>query len=284
MSLHRVREGLKEERTVCINRIRGVLAEFGLVFAQNPKVLRAVLADVIEDASNELSAMARHVLQRAFDHWRELDEHMRWCDSQGGQHVRSSPAAQRAAKITGIGELGASGLTAGVGDFHQFKGGHQLGAWLGLVPKQNSSGGKTSLGRIVDPAAAAARGGCRRWRGPCRPCAGQSVQGVFVEHWSISFAVEVSGSRGRACCRARQRRGRGRRQVVAAIHGRSRIESTLRKLANGSSAPRAGRLKSAGAASARQALRPGRRGSLARGAGGASICQRTTRRAQRRCD
>jgi len=149
MSLHRVREGLKEERTGCINRIRGVLAEFGLVFGQGPKLLRAELADVIEDASNELSAMARRVLQRAFDHWRELDEHMRWCDRQVGQHVRSSPAAQRAAKITGIGELGASALTAGVGDFNQFKGGHQFGAWLGIVPSQNSSGGKTVLGRIT---------------------------------------------------------------------------------------------------------------------------------------
>jgi transposase len=134
---------------VGLNQIRGVLAEFGLVFAQSPNVLRSVLADVIEDASNELSATARRVLQRAFDHWRELDEHMRWCDTQVGQHVRSSPAAQRAAKIIGIGELGASACTAGVGDFHQFKAGHQLGAWLGLVPKQNSSGGKTSLGRIT---------------------------------------------------------------------------------------------------------------------------------------
>ena len=149
MSLHRVREGLKEERTGCINRIRGVLAEFGLVFGQGPKLLRAELADVIEDASNELSAMARRVLQRAFEHWRELDEHMRWCDRQVGHHVRSSPAAQRAATITGIGELGASALSAGVGDFKQFHSGHQFGAWLGIVPSQNSSGGKTSLGRIT---------------------------------------------------------------------------------------------------------------------------------------
>ena len=104
---------------------------------------------MIEDAGNELGTTARLVLQRAYDHWRELDEHMRWCDRQVGLHVRSSPAAKRAARITGIGQLGASALTAGVGDFHQFKGGHQFGAWLGLVPKQNSSGGKTSLGRIT---------------------------------------------------------------------------------------------------------------------------------------
>ena len=149
MSLHRVREGLKEERTACINQIRGVLTEFGLVFGKSPKVLRAALADVIEDASNELSMTARLVLQRAFDHWRELDEHLRWCDQQVGQHVRASPAAKRAAKIIGIGELGASALTAGVGDFKQFASGHQFGAWLGLVPRQDSSGGKTRLERIT---------------------------------------------------------------------------------------------------------------------------------------
>ena len=149
MSLHRVREGLKEERTSCINRIRAVLAEHGLVFGKSPKALRAVLADVIEDASNELSTRARLVVQRAFDHWRELDEHMRWCDQQVGQHVRSCPEAKRAAKITGIGELSASALVAGVGDFKQFKAAHQFGAWLGVVPSQDSSGGKTRLGRIT---------------------------------------------------------------------------------------------------------------------------------------
>jgi len=149
MSLHRVREGLKEEGTACISRIHGVLAEFGLVFGKSPKVLRAVLADVIEDASNELSTTARLVLQRAFDHWRELDAHMLWCDQQVGQHVRNTPAAQLAAKVIGIGEISASAMTAGVGDFRQFKNGAQFGSWLGLVPRQDSSGGTTRLGRIT---------------------------------------------------------------------------------------------------------------------------------------
>ena len=149
MALHRVREGLKEERTACINRIRGVLSEFDLVFGKSPKVLRAVLAEVIEDASNELPGRARLVVQRAFEHWREIDEHLKWCDRQIGEHVRGSEEAQRAARINGIGQIGASALTAGVGDFKQFKGGHQLSAWMGLVPGQNSSGGKTVLGRIT---------------------------------------------------------------------------------------------------------------------------------------
>ena len=149
MALHRVREGFKEERTACINRIRGVLGEFALVFGKSPKVLRAVLADVIEDASNDLTAVARMTVQQAYEHWRELDERMRWCDQQIGAHVRGSPEAKRAAKVGGIGEIGASALTAGVGDFKQFKSGDQFGAWLGIVPSQNSSGGKASLGRIT---------------------------------------------------------------------------------------------------------------------------------------
>ena len=149
MSLHRVREGFKEERTACINRIRGVLGEFGLVFAKSAKVLRAVIVQVIEDADNELSGVARLVVQRALEHWRELDEHMRWCDARIGQHVRASEAAKRAAKVIGIGEIGASALTASVGEFKQFKSADQFGAWLGIVPRQNSSGGKASLGRIT---------------------------------------------------------------------------------------------------------------------------------------
>ena len=149
MVLHRLREGFKEDRTACINRIRGALTEFGLVFGKSPKVLRAALPEVLEDAANELSGVARMALQDAFEHWRHLDDHMRWCDRQIGQHVRSSAAAKRAASINGIGEIGASAFTAGVGDFAQFDSAGQFGAWLGLVPRQNSTGGKPSLGRIT---------------------------------------------------------------------------------------------------------------------------------------
>jgi transposase len=126
-----------------------LLAEHGLVFGKSPKALRAKLADVLEDAANELSGRARLVLQQAYEHWRELDEHIVWCDRQVGQHVRSSEQAQRVIKITGIGELGASAMVGGVGEFKQFKSAKQFGAFVGLVPSQNSSGGKASLGRIT---------------------------------------------------------------------------------------------------------------------------------------
>jgi transposase len=149
LCVHRLREGVKEERTACINRIRGLLAEFGLVFAQSPKVLRLVLADVIEDASNEMGTLARLTLQRAQAQWRELDEHLAWCDECIAEHVRANEQVKTATTLLGVGPITASAVVAAVGDFRQFRNGAQFGAWIGLVPKQHSSGGKARLGRIT---------------------------------------------------------------------------------------------------------------------------------------
>jgi transposase len=149
LAVHRLREGLKEERTAQINRIRSLLAEFGLVFARSPEVLRAALADVIEDASNELPGVARLALQRAHLHWLEIEEQMNWCDERIAAHVRSDERAKKAATLLGIGPITASALVASVSDFAQFANARQFGAWLGLVPSQNSTGGKASLGRIT---------------------------------------------------------------------------------------------------------------------------------------
>ncbi len=147
--IHRLREGYKEERTACINRIRGLLAEFGVIVSQSPEALRAQLPDVIEDAGNEMPHLARVALQRAQLQWLELECHIAWCDERIAAHVKADEQAQAAAQLIGIGPVTASALAASVGDFRQFKTAAQFGAWLGLVPSQNSSGGKTSLGRIT---------------------------------------------------------------------------------------------------------------------------------------
>ena len=149
LCVHRLREGFKAERTACINRIRGLLGEFGLVFAKSPAALQAVLTDVLEDASNEMNTLARLVLQRAQSQWRELDEHMAWCDERIAAHARDNPAVKTAATLMGIGPIGASAAVATVGDFKQFRHGAQFGAWIGLTPRQDSSGGKNRLGGIT---------------------------------------------------------------------------------------------------------------------------------------
>jgi transposase len=141
--------GYTAERTALINRIRGALAEFGLVFPQSPEALGRVLAEVLEDASNEPTGIARLVLQRAHLNWIDLDLQMKWCDERIEAHARSDERVSKAAALLGIGPIGASALVASVGDFKQFDNARQFGAWLGLVPSQNSTGGKAKLGRIT---------------------------------------------------------------------------------------------------------------------------------------
>ena len=149
LCIHRLREGFKAERVACINRIRGLLAEFGLVFPQKPEVLRQALPETIEDASNELGGLARLALQRAWVQWQELDEHMHWCDQRIAAHLKTNEQVRQAQQLMGVGPVTASAVVATVGDFHQFKDGAQFGAWLGLTPRQHSTGGKNNLGKIT---------------------------------------------------------------------------------------------------------------------------------------
>ena len=119
------------------------------MFAQKPAVLREALPDAIEDASNELGSLARLALQRAWSQWQELDAHLTWCDERIAAHLKADAQARQAEQLLGVGPVTASAVVASVGDFHQFKNGAQFGAWLGLVPRQHSSGGKNNLGRIT---------------------------------------------------------------------------------------------------------------------------------------
>lgn len=84
LCVHRLREGLKEERGACINRIRGLLAEFGLVVAQSPKALSECLSEMIEDAENDLPGVARLVIERARSQWQEIDAHIQWYSGSSG--------------------------------------------------------------------------------------------------------------------------------------------------------------------------------------------------------
>jgi len=149
LCVHRLREGYKSDRTSCINRIRGLLMEFGLVFPKTPEALLRVLSDVLEDASNELTDVARLALQQAQEHWRFLEERLHWCDQRIAAHVRDDAQAKRAMQVMGIGPITASAFVLTVSNPSTFRNGAQLGAWLGLVPSQHSTGGKAKLGRIT---------------------------------------------------------------------------------------------------------------------------------------
>lgn len=94
-------------------------------------------------------AAARCCAASSSAQWRELEEHIAWCDERIAQYVRDNAAVRQAAQLTGIGPVGASAVVATVDDFKQFKNGAQFGAWCGITPRQHSSGGKTQLGRIT---------------------------------------------------------------------------------------------------------------------------------------
>ncbi|ANJ72932.1 transposase [Ralstonia insidiosa] len=149
LSLHRLREGYKADRTGCINRLRGLLGEFGLVFPQSPEKLRAKLGETLEDASNELPGDLRLGLQQLHLHWIHLDLQIHWCEQRIAQHARSNAQASAAMQLMGVGFITASAVAASVGDLKQFANARQFAAWLGLVPSQHSSGGKASLGGIT---------------------------------------------------------------------------------------------------------------------------------------
>jgi len=148
LSLHRIRQGLIEERTATINRLRGVLAEFGVVLPQSVPALQRALPTVLADAER-LPAVVQRSLQLLLEHLRELELRLAEFDRQIAQHAKSSAPAQRLATLPGIGPLTASAVVATVGNAQDYRNGRQFAAWLGLVPRQYSSGGKCKLGPIT---------------------------------------------------------------------------------------------------------------------------------------
>jgi transposase len=147
LACHRMREGWKSERTALINRVRGLLAEFGVWLGRSPQNLARSLPKLIQD--EQLPARVRALLVQAHEHLRQLQALMERCELDIAEHAQHSEAAQRLCAINGIGPITASALVATVGDARDFRNGRQMAAWAGLVPKQSSSGGKDRLGSIT---------------------------------------------------------------------------------------------------------------------------------------
>lgn len=149
LMVHRARELMMESRTAQVNQIRGLLAEFGLVVAQGIEKLRGHTPAILEDAENGLPALARETLNELLKQLRYFDERVAHYDRQIARLAAASEPAQRLMAVAGIGPLTATALVASVGDAKVFHNGRQLTAWLGLVPRQHSSGGKFRLGAIT---------------------------------------------------------------------------------------------------------------------------------------
>ena len=144
-SLHRVRDRLVGERTALINQLRAILLERGLVAPQGRRKLEQRLVDWLAQGDLAVSQRIRALIEDMWAEWQALDRRIAAFDDEFSARARSDEAARRLATIPGIGVLNATALAAAVGDARTFTCGRDLAAWLGLVPRQATTGGKSRL-------------------------------------------------------------------------------------------------------------------------------------------
>ncbi len=144
-SLHRIRSQLIGRRTAQGNQIRGLLQEYGIVIPQGITNIRKSLPDILEDAENQLSVIFREQLSALYDEMVHLDSRIERLEQSLKAVCAQNEDCKRLLTIPGIGLMTATALIAAVGDISVFKNGRELAAWLGLVPRQHSTGGKPTL-------------------------------------------------------------------------------------------------------------------------------------------
>ncbi len=146
LSWHRLREGYKVESLAIGNRLRGLLAEFGVVVAQSDLALRRALADL--DENQVFPKDMKVLLADLSAHWAQVRERVVACDARIEGNARTDERCVRLRAIIGVGPITADAMVASVGSATGFKNGRQLAAWLGLVPTQHTTGGHVRLGTI----------------------------------------------------------------------------------------------------------------------------------------
>lgn len=149
LSLHRIRQGFIEERTATINRLRGLLAEFGLVVPQSPLALQRAWLTITAAVEQLVPGNLQRFLNDLHAHVHTLEQNIDALNRELAGHAKNNAAAQRLSEMTGIGALTASAAVASVSHARDYRNGRQFAASLGIVPRQCSSGGKRRLGGIT---------------------------------------------------------------------------------------------------------------------------------------
>ena len=144
-ALHRVRDRLITRRTSVINQLRAFLLERGLVFAKSPAKLRERMPEILENAEEDLTPRMRNLLALLWNEWKDLEQQVVDLNQEVELIASSDAACQRLRQIPGIGPLVATAIVAAIGNGAAFHKGREFAAWMGLVPKQYSTGGKARL-------------------------------------------------------------------------------------------------------------------------------------------
>lgn len=148
-AIHRIRDRLVKSRTALANEVRGLLAEYGIVIAHSgvPATRRGLLL-ALEDANNGLTTKMREILFDLHEELNAIEIRVQRYLQKINQHCAQDKRIQRIMEIEGLGPISASAIVTAVGDARQFNSGRDMAAWMGLVPKQHSSGGKEKLSGI----------------------------------------------------------------------------------------------------------------------------------------
>lgn len=144
-SMHRIRSLLMRDRGAQINQIRGLLAEYGVVIPQTPLQVRKQVPQALTDTTNQLTELTRQMVTDMYERLVALEEQIARYDNTIRQVHLTSEMSRRLEQVRGVGPMIATAVLASAGDAKEFKNGRQFAAWLGLVPKQYSSGGKQKL-------------------------------------------------------------------------------------------------------------------------------------------
>ncbi len=144
-ALHRLREAQVGERTALCNRIRGLLAEYGIVLPKGVGVVRKRLPELLEEGENGLSDFFRPLLANCYEQLQQIDAHIEFYTKELKRHAQHNEAVRRLQTVPGFGPIVGSVFHAFVGNGQAFRKGRDVSAALGLVPRQHSSGGKTVL-------------------------------------------------------------------------------------------------------------------------------------------
>jgi transposase len=144
-ALHRVRDRLITRRTSVINQLRAFLLERGLVFAKSPAKLRERMPEILENAEEDLTPRMRNLLALLWNEWKDLEQQVVDLNHEVELIASSDAACLRLRQIPGIGPLVATAIVASIGNGAAFHKRREFAAWIGLVPRQYSTGGKAKL-------------------------------------------------------------------------------------------------------------------------------------------
>lgn len=141
---HRARELAVKQRTAQANQIRGLLAEYGIIFPQGIRNIKKIV-EILEDNADKLTKKSQVIFTRLYEQFKIYDEQVKCYDKEIEAEAKQDIRCKEIMKIEGIGSLSASAVVATIGDAKLFKNGREVSAWLGLVPKQHSSGNSIRL-------------------------------------------------------------------------------------------------------------------------------------------